>query len=63
MEKLHYAMGGWIALNILLVIALLNRRSVPHARHRLVRWLMSTPRSPRGRDFAQARGTAAHCGQ
>jgi hypothetical protein len=48
MGKLYYAMGGWIAFNAMLIVALLNRRSAPHARHRLARWVMGT-RSQRRR--------------
>ncbi len=48
MGKLYYALGGWIAFNVMLIIALLNRRSAPHARHRLARWVMGT-RSQRQR--------------
>ncbi len=53
MEKLYYVLGGWIAFNVIVVIALSNRRPVPHARHRLERWVMGTPRSSRRqRSFA-----------
>ena len=47
MEKLYYAAGGWMAFNIILVIALLNRRHAPHLRHRFARWVLSTPRAAR----------------
>lgn len=59
MEKLYYAVGGWIVFNAILVIALLNRRHAPHLRHRFVRWVMSTPR--RRRHSAHELVIAAHC--
>ena len=61
MEKLYYAVGGWMAFNIILVIALLNRRHAPHLRHRFARWVLSTPRATRRRHSAHALVTAAHC--
>jgi hypothetical protein len=61
MEKLYYAVGGWIALDVLLVVVLLNRRPAPHTRHRLARWAMGTPRSFRRRHLAHALVSAAHC--
>jgi hypothetical protein len=66
MEKLYYAVAGWIAFNVVIASALLNRRSDPHTRHRLARWVMSAPRSLRRqhfgrRQFAHALVAAAHC--
>jgi hypothetical protein len=59
-EKLNYAVGGWIAFNVILVIALLNRRYAPHARHRFAQWAMSTPRATRRRHSTHALVSAAH---
>ena len=61
MEKVYYAVAGWVALNMMLVIVLLNRRPGLHARHRLERWAMGMPRSFRRRHFAHALVSAAHC--
>lgn len=61
LEKLYYAMGGWIAFNVMLVIVLLNRRHFPHVRHRFARWAMSAPCAPRRRHSAHALVTAATC--
>jgi hypothetical protein len=60
MEKLSYAVGGWVALNVMLVIVLLNRRPASHTRHRLARWAMGTPRPFRRRHLAHALISAAH---
>ncbi len=60
MGKLHYAMGSWIAFNVMLIIALLSRRSAPHTRHRLARWAMHT-RPQRRRHSVHALVAAAHC--
>jgi hypothetical protein len=59
MEKLYFAVGGWTAFNVMLLIALLNRRYAPHLRDRFARWAMSTPRARR-RHSAHVRVTAAH---
>jgi hypothetical protein len=41
MEKLIvYAVVGWIALNAVVVTAVLTRRSRPHLRQRLFRWVI-----------------------
>ena len=49
MEKSYFVLGGWLALNAAVAIMLLNRRSRPHVRQRLFRWVIGDrpPARPR----------------
>lgn len=40
MSKLNIILGGWLALNAVVAIKLLTRRSRPHMQHRLFRWVI-----------------------
>jgi hypothetical protein len=50
MSKLNIILGGWLALNAVVAIKLLTRRSRPHMQHRLFRWVIGDrpPARPRG---------------
>ena len=54
-----FVVGGWIALNIALVVALLLRRDRPEAREKLVAWVLKgrrqLPRGARSRPEHQVR--------
>ena len=40
MSALGLAIGGWLFLNLVIVVALLNRRSRPSVREKLFRWVI-----------------------
>jgi hypothetical protein len=52
MEKLYFVLGGWFALNAVVATMLLTRRSRPHVRQRLFRWVMSDRPPARPRRWA-----------
>jgi hypothetical protein len=52
MTKLAFLLGGWIALNVLLAVGLLSRRSNPELRERLFRWVIGNPGRSRRRKLA-----------
>jgi len=55
MEKLYYVLGGWLALNAVVPVVLLTtRRSRPHMRHRLFRWVIGDRPPARPRRLAHA---------
>ena len=56
MSKFLMLLGGWLALNAVLAAALLNRRSVPHLRERLFRWVVEDAKTSRLGEEVQHRG-------
>jgi len=53
MSKLMMVLGGWLALNAVVVVALLTRRSNPRNRERLFRWVLEDSRTSREREHVQ----------
>jgi hypothetical protein len=54
MEKLLYALGGWLAVNAVVAGALLTRHPIPHMRHRLFRWVIGDRAPARPRRLAHS---------
>jgi hypothetical protein len=52
MEKLSYVLGGWLAVNAVVAVALLTRHPRPHMRHRLFRWVTGDRPAARTRRLA-----------
>jgi hypothetical protein len=44
MSALGWAIGGWLFFNVVLVVALLNRRSMPAVREKLFQWVIGEQR-------------------
>ena len=59
MTAIFIVVGGWIALNAALVVALLLRRDRPEARAKLLKWVLKDERRPRD----AGRATPAHQGR
>jgi hypothetical protein len=40
MSAMGWALGGWLFLNLIIIVALLNRRSMPSVREKLFWWVI-----------------------
>jgi hypothetical protein len=56
MSKLGILFGGWIAMNVVLAVALLSRRPIPHLSERLFRWVIGNARSSRPHELTHGNG-------
>jgi hypothetical protein len=52
MERLSYVLGSWLAVNAVVVVALLIRQPRPHMRDRLFRWVIGDRSAARARRLA-----------
>jgi hypothetical protein len=57
MSKMYFVLGGWMALNFALSMALLSRRPRPHLRNRMFLWVIGLAHSRRPNHHGAA---AAH---
>jgi hypothetical protein len=64
MSALGWAIGGWLFLNLVIVVALLQRRSRPLAREKLFWWVVGEQRfqSPEHRNVARRETPHRHFG-